>query len=384
MQLVGRRLTIGVTFFLRASDCQSIFENGATQNCVFLVQLLKAAGHKVFAINAGDGDKPHDALMLRGLGIEFARFGDVYEQLDVLIEAAAQVSAGHVSLMRRSVRGGWRGYASAYRFGNAYVIDGERTVFGKSSGSIFNGAQFDEVWTTPQHENTCSSYWEVCHRCPVRIMPHIWEPTFVDAAVKEFPAGEHFGYRPGRERKRISILEPNIGMVKLCHIPMLACELAFRERPDLIDKVQVTNTTHIREHQTFANFAGNLDMVKAKHSDGKSVCSFEDRFNTPMWLAKYTDVVVSHQWENSKNYMYYDALYGGYPLVHNADLPSGVGYNYPGFSAHKAGDVLLDVLSDHDSWHEEYVSRAHKFLDTVRATAPANIEAHERAFAELN
>ncbi|QQX88401.1 DUF2827 family protein [Cupriavidus necator] len=46
--------------------------------------------------------------------------------------------------------------------------------------------------------------------------------------------------------------------------------------------------------------------------------SFEARYSTPYFLARFTDVVVTHQWENGLNYLYYEAAYGRYPLVHNS------------------------------------------------------------------
>ena len=97
---------------------------------------------------------------------------------------------------------------------NAFVIDAERVIHGKDAGAIFNGAQFDEVWTNPQHVTTCASYWETCYRCPVRVLPHIWEPLFIDATIREFPEGLSFGYRPGAGKKRIAIFEPNTNVVK--------------------------------------------------------------------------------------------------------------------------------------------------------------------------
>lgn len=374
----GDRLTIGITFFLR-KDASSIWSNGADQNCVFLWRLLRAAGHRVIAINGGDGEAPSPGMMLAGLGLEFVRIDDVIDTLDVLIEAGAQVSAEHVARVRAN-----GGRAVGYKFGNAYVIDAERVAHNLPAGSIFNGSQFDEIWTTPQHVATCASYWETCYRCPVRVLPHIWEPLFVDAAVREFPEGLAFGYQPGRASKRIAIFEPNIGIVKMCAIPMLVCEHAYRRRPDLIERVFVTNAAAIKGHLTFATFAGNLDIVRAKGEDGRSRCSFEGRFNTPWFLAAHADVVVSHQWENGLNYAYYDALHGGYPLIHNSDLlPEGVGYRYRGFDARDGGDVLAAALLTHDARHEEYRAAASGFLATVHALAPANMRAHGAALAGL-
>jgi hypothetical protein len=371
-----RPLTIGVSFFVR-KDTTSIWSNGAGQNDVFLWALLRAAGHRVIAINGGDGDEPHAAMMMGGLGIEFARFGEVADQLDVLVEGSAQLGAECFAKVRAN---GGRGVS--YKVGNAYVIDSERMIHGLAPGGIFNGSVFDEVWTTPQHERTCRSLWETCYRAPVRVLPHIWEPTFVDAAVAEFPNGLTFGYQPGAQAKRISVFEPNINIVKTCIIPMLAIEHAYRRAPAIIGDISITNALALKEHLTFRQFAGTLDIVRARSGD-VSKCCFEARHNMPFWLSRHTDVVVSHHWENGLNYAYYDALYGGYPLVHNADLPEGVGYRYDGFDAAEAGNLLAAVCATHDAQHEAYRARADAFLQTVRATAPANVDAYQHALARL-
>lgn len=361
-----------MTFFLR-KEGGSIWANGAVQNCVFLVQLLRAAGHRVFAINGGDGVAPDPALMLVGTGIEFVRLPDVVDEIDVLIEAGAQVAAEHIARVR--ARGG---RAVAYRFGNAFIIDTERVIHGKPAGSIFNGSLFDEVWTNPQHVETCASYWETCYRAPVRVLPHIWEPLFVDAAAAEMTEGLTFGYQPRPGPKRIGIFEPNINLCKTSVLPMCVVERAFRRRPDLVGDVMVFNAEHLKGHETFNHFVAALDIQKSKK------VSFEPRLKTPYALAKYCDVMVSHQWENGLNYAYYDALRGGYPLVHNSDLlPAGVGYRYHGFDAEEGGNVLAAVLAAHDADAEGYRKRAAAFLSTVRATAPANVEAHERALQRL-
>ena len=367
-------LTVGLTFFLRKGE-RSIWSNGADQNCVFLWLLLRACPgvERVFAINGGDGEAPPAGMMLGPLGFDFVRLEDVIDELDVLIEAGAQVEAEQLARVR--ARGG---RTVAYRFGNAFVIDAERVIHGKAPGSIFAGACFDEVWTNPQHARTCASYWETCYRAPVRVVPHIWEPTFLEAAVAEFPEALAFGYQPGRPAKRAVIFEPNINIVKTCTIPMLVCEQAYRRRPDLLGEVYVTNALHLKEHLTFQRFAANLDIVR------RGICSFEGRFNLPWFMASHGDVVVAHQWENGLNYAYYDALYGGYPLVHNSDLlPPGIGYRYDGFDARDGGGALVAALMSHDARADEYRTTADAFLGTVRATAPANVEAHRAALQRL-
>jgi hypothetical protein len=42
------------------------------------------------------------------------------------------------------------------------------------------------------------------------------------------------------------------------------------------------------------------------------------RFKLPWFLSDNVDVVLSHQWGNALNYLYLDAMYAGYPVVHNS------------------------------------------------------------------
>jgi hypothetical protein len=46
-------------------------------------------------------------------------------------------------------------------------------------------------------------------------------------------------------------------------------------------------------------------------------------------MSEYGDVVLSHQWENGLNFLYIDALYLRYPLVHNSPYFKECGYYYP-------------------------------------------------------
>lgn len=363
---------IAVTWFLREKE--SIWNNGAAQNMVFLHRCLQRTGAEVIAVNAGHDVPPDDGLMLRDLGIEFARLADVeWRTVDLLIEGAGQIGP---DLARRVHDCG--GKVIGYKFGNAYVIDLERMLFDKPSGAIVNGTRYDEIWSTSQHLHTCGAMWEVVYRCPVRIVPHIWEPLFVEKAAREFTGGLEWGYKPRPGPKRVAVFEPNINVVKSCIVPLLACEVAHRKRPAAIGDVYLTNATKINEHLTFRTMSLSLDIAKA----GK--VSAEGRFNTPWFLAKHADVVVSHQWENDLNYLWYDVLHGRYPLVHNSPaLPDGVGYYYDGFDCVDAGETLLEAIEEHDADADAYNRRAGAFLATVDGSAGQNVQAHKRAVESL-
>lgn len=373
-------LVVGITFFL--SNKRTIWNNGGDQHCVFLRQLLSTLSDvEVLAINGGDGEKAPAGMLLDGLGINFHRLPDVIDRLDMLVEMGAQVSAEDVE--RVHAHGG---KVVAFRYGNSFVIDAERMIHGKPAGSIFNGARFDEVWTNPQHERTCRSWWEVNHRCPVRVLPHIWSPVFVQRAVREFKSDLVFGYRPNARRGRVVVAEPDINIVKTCMVPLLACEVVERRRPDVLGDVYVLNSEHLKKHLTFEQFASHLDVVRAesRNSPGTRKCSFEARYRLPWFMSAYGDVLLSHQWENALNYAWYDAMYGGWPVVHNSDmLPVDVGFRYSGFDAQDAARALEAALIESRESAAERQRREHLFLLGLLPTAAGPREAHARALHDV-
>lgn len=365
-----KRLNIGVTLFVPRDGSPSIWSNGAVQNILFLYFMLLNSPDvgEVWLINAGDGERLSSGLMLDDLNLPLPRLSEVVHRLDVLIEAGAQISAQEAAQV--SERGG---VVVAYRCGNDYVMDVERLCFKKPSGSIFNGTRFDEVWTHAQHENTCRSYWEIGMRAPVRVMPHIWSPFFLDRAIAELGAVEPtvtFGYQPRPGPKRVAIFEPNMNVVKNSILPMLVCEAAHRADPSALREVYVTNALPLKEHITFQHFANALDIVRDR------IASFEARYNLPVFLSRYTDVVVAHQWENGLNYLYYDALYGGYPLVHNSTFLGKAGYFYNGFDAAQGGEALLRAIRHHDQNVEAYQAHARAVLNAVRIDNPDVVRTH--------
>lgn len=91
------------------------------------------------------------------------------------------------------------------------------------------------------------------------------------------------------------------------------------------------------------------------------------------------DAVVSHQWENPQNYVYYEALYGGYPLIHNSHLIGECGYRYHEFDCEEGGRALLRAFAEHDANLESYRATAKKFLHTLDPENEDNVRIYTRA-----
>ncbi|MBL8519097.1 MAG: DUF2827 family protein, partial [Betaproteobacteria bacterium] len=109
----------------------------------------------------------------------------------------------------------------------------------------------------------------------------------------------------------------------------------------------------------------------------------EPRFVTADFLAHHADAVVTHHWENGLNYLYYDVLFGGYPLVHNSEFLADVGYYYESFDAEAGGEALVRAIDTHDANLPRYRETAAALLSRVEATAPGSIAAHEKLLIEI-
>jgi hypothetical protein len=262
------------------------------------------------------------------------------------------------------------------RVGNDYVIDVERAIFNKPNAGLISGKQYDAVWTLPQYERSCKDYFGLTARAPVRFLPHLWTPYFLDRGIAGL-RGASFGYQPGRPRWRVCCFEPNVCMVKTSFVPMLSCEEAYREKPRFLEYLRLLNTLHLKEHPMFVHFARSLDIVN------HGLATFEARFPTYEYLAHFGDCVISHQWENAQNYLYYEALYGGYPLVHNSPLLKDYGYFYPEFDSREGGRTLLRAFEAHDRDLPQYRENASKLLAQLDVANAANIEAYSRELLNL-
>ena len=365
-----RKLKIGVTLFLR-EGAQSIWENGIFQNSFFLINLLQKspAVGETFLVNGGVG-KPEEAGDFLALApapvIDMTRAA---QNLDVIIELSAQLDPAWGRAFRE--RGG---RIVGMRVANDYVIDIERMMFDLPHGLLVSGTPYDVIWTLPAFEKTCLQYYRTAMRAPVVAMQHLWSPALLERAASP---GQRFGYVPGRHRWRMASLEPNICMVKTVHIPMLAADAAHRRDPHALEFVRLFNTMALKERPDFVALARSLDLVK----QGRA--SFEGRYPIAEVMTNWADAVISHTWENEQNYLYYELLWGGYPLIHNSGYIGGCGYRYRTFDPEDGGLAILQAFRDHDLALDDYRRRARDFLATLDPESERNVADYTRAIERL-
>jgi hypothetical protein len=228
----------------------------------------------------------------------------------------------------------------------------------------------DEIWSIPQMVNTNLYYWKTFYRANCIAVPFVWSTKSFYFTMKQLGVTDEkeLLYVNRGEDKNVGIFEPNISIMKWCLPSIIICENAYRKNKNLkhlyITNVPQNGSNGVNEFNltTFNDAISNLDIFK----DG--ICSIETRFNTIDFMKNYCDIAVSHQWENPLNYLYFDLAWMGWPLVHNAYLCSDVGYFYEGFNYEQGGDILLDVIQNHDKNIDEYTKRNRLAIDRYLPT----------------
>lgn len=337
----GGRARLRVGFTVRPETARGsghVWANGMAQNVIYLAMLLmRLPMVEPFAVVAG---APAPGAALSGLaGIPVLGEAEAVSGLDLLIEIDIRLSAEAMTRFR--ARGG---KLVSYMAGNAMIMNFESVANRNDYGEVPSAVGFDAAWLTPQHVHTNWSYAALTRTPNVCQVPHIWHPCCLLESLGQFGSAAFFWHdRAPAAPWRIGVFDPSCNVVKTFHLPLLVCEEAARIDSALIGRVLLFSARRFIGNPHFSELIGALDLGRA----GKVFA--EDRHPLPAVLGPHVDAVVTHQWENNLNYLYWDVLYSGRPLVHNAATIADAGYYYADFDPQDGGRVLVDALARHGS-----------------------------------
>lgn len=365
-------LRIGITIGVQASG-ESLWVNGIKQNALFLADALRhvpgvASVHLVNGNDVALAEPPWDPARW-----PMVTFQQVKDSLDVLIELGAAVGSDRTDYIKQR---GTR--LVSYCCGVEYIMAMEAMMFNRAlwGDQLQINQRYDAVWVIPQVAPTSQYFFQTLRRHPVDVVPFVWDPVLLQERSRTLPYGGQYRPRPGP--RRVSIMEPNVDVVKFCLYPVLIVEEAFRRAPQSIALMQVTNTGHLANRNPEFNVVmQHLDVVRG------SKAVFLDRYDTPQFLSEMTDVMVSHQWGNPLNYFYFDVCWQGYPLVHNASLCPDLGYYYPDNDVPAGCEQLLIALAHHDDTWDAYRDEQRRVIAQYLPGNPAMTARYAELLAGL-
>jgi hypothetical protein len=378
-----KNLKIGITLGLQ-SNTESIWTNGMKQNVLMFIHLLKQSknDYQVCILNTIEVDFSEKKPSYLN-GIDIYNFKDKFMDMDLIVMMGAQVYDEDIKKFKEDKNKRFIGY----KCGNNYVIHMENVMFKENKKKYFEyETTFDELWYIPQQHETNSGFFSTLYRTNAFIVPFIWHHKFLLESVKDIEKGfadgrykKGYKYNPNKEKKVIGVMEPNINIVKYGLIPAMIAEECYRGKigKEKIDKLMITNGEKVKANHEFMSIVRTFDIFKDKKM------SAESRYQTAFILTQYFDVVISHQVLNPLNYLYLDAAFLGYPVLHNASLCKDLGYYYENGDTKQGAKMLDYILTEHDNNLQEYHERNDLVLQRYHADNENLIETYDKLIYNL-
>ena len=369
-------MKIGIIISLQKEN-ESMWINGIKLNALNLSKMLnQIPGNDVYILDASDNVKDLTKVSWDYNKYKIEKFNKMKNELDLMFMLGASLPNKVILSLKKENK---KIKIIKYQCGNSYVVDMEKCLFGdpetksKASWDKFH----DETWIIPQQEYNNIEYYRTIYKQKgdlVKVVPFVWDPEPLDEWDKKLiKAGKPIPkYTPKKSsEKRITVMEPNLNVVKFSAIPLMIAENIFSDLgKDAFKILNIGSGRRLIKNKYYQSMLSNLDIFKSNRG-GKAEndkIKFIPRYPVSMLLSEATDIVLSHQWENPLNYAYLDAMYYGYPLVHNAEMIKDAGYYYPDFNISEGANQLEKALNEHDSNLKEYSKKNRSALNRYLST----------------
>jgi hypothetical protein len=356
MEELRRTKKVGI---LIASNLH-IFSSGLIQNAYFIYQCLSAQGISCDFLTVDTNPQPFDykSIPLKILNLSSADFS--IKEYHTLITVSTGLTKNEYDACKSN-----KISVVSFICGNQYMHDIETFVLGDPKNRntfIGKGSFSDELWVIPCYAFALS-YLETIRDKPAFIVPHLWSPCILEDTVKtkmnKDPSLLQYSIKHDTQKLSLLILEPNISLFKNAWFPIVAAEHLHVKYPNLLEYVYAFNWP---KHEHSDKMAESLALgAKLRRFQRLPMYEIMAHFNSLPSMP----IVVSYQINNSLNYLYYECLYFGWPLVHNSPDLEGCGYYYPENDLAKCAEMIQYAQKHHHKNLAEYVAKGRKYLERV-------------------
>lgn len=375
MEKINVAITINIT-----DETESFFTNGIKQNAIILRDCLVKAPmvNECYYMNFGKQKdlskspwKEYEPWIIHD-------FKEALEKIHLYINVNIFMNEPEINAAREK-----GAKVINHVMGNEYYGFLENVLFKTDHPSIIRKIKgLDASWISPHLYENNKALFEVLYDAPAYVGPYIWSHRFLDHHVEELKKKGYAGvYQPsGETQKRISTFEPNIGMNKTAIFPMIIAEKFYEKYPNEVQKFSMFGTAHVKDKKPFLKFALDLHVNRAKKM------FFEARYPIAWALMKHTDILLSHQQDCDLNYLYFDAAWLGFPVVHNAAMIPELGWYYSRFDDEKAVKHLHEVITVFDKvpgYREEYLKNSREYISKFLPEHERNVKGYNDLIIEL-
>lgn len=341
-------------------DEKQIWSNGLFQNIFMLYKLFEIAGYTPIML-VDDNKKCLESKLYD----EFRTIDAIeWSQKPFRIYAYIEMGMSCGPPIRKLFKD-----AGAKRFklylGNILNIDIETPVFHPTTNFCHHMiGEIDTILVSPHydfHQEYSSAVNKVYPN--VKIAPYVWEPFFIKGQENIYRHRQGGPYS-------FTIIEPNISFQKCSLIPIMVCERYYRQNPNRFHEVAVVNGDKLVSSLHFKNnILPTLDIHKAGR------LHFLPRASTnELSKSLNTHIVIHHTVNNDYNYIFFEHLLMGFPVIHNFALLKDYGYYYEGDDISAACDLIDVIAETHVSKIEAYRAMAKQLFWSFSINNPSNIK----------
>lgn len=376
-----RRVRIGITVYIDKPE-ESMFVNGIRQNVIVLRDLFEKCRNvsEAYIVNTATNVNvtPEHQTGWGPYAKWTISMQEAADKCDMIVMGPGSLTIdAHHELVRRGIVLTKQIMGSELSVFNETVLfrdnSAARNLNGRNTGTV------KSVWISPHFFESDRYFFETQYDCEAVVGPYVWDPRFIQHYIdiaKLVDPNESGLYKPsGKIQKRISTMEPNINMVKTSTVPIIIGERLYRKYPETLEKLNVFCGDIIKQKTDMIKFVKDLDINRARK------IFFEARYPIVWTLLKHTDIVLCHQNQCELNYLYLDAAWMGFPVVHNSIAMRDLGWYYPGNDAETAAQLLQHIAHNFDSenhQNSEYVRKSRGFAYRYMIDNPENIRAYEK------
>lgn len=333
----------------------AMWSNGMQQNVVFLYELLERGGHDCYYITDKD---PVEGLSKQHKGMYlFDILQDDTESFDVLIIAGFDLLPDmYEKLLSRNKEM----QIICIHYGNKMFDDMHKSLTPghNTSTPILPPKNISQVWTSPHYSFAIPYLKEYYQTDKVYECPYIWDSFFLQEEMKKLKKKGLDPHFRAEDINKVCVFEPNKTLSKNCLLPVATCSRVESLFPGTIESLNVYCTEGLRKNKFFGMLANTFPIIGEK----KHNTFFNNRWGSLDALSRHGSCVLSHQINNSLNYIYFESLYLGIPLIHNSEYLQDVGYYYVGFDIDMAAKQLKNAILNHSLVIDHYIGDAKNFL----------------------
>ena len=265
--------------------------------------------------------------------------------------------------------------------GNIFVLLQEEYIFNAHNHMQHSYCSLlDEVWVLPMYDFSVS-FLNTYYKCPVKVIPYVWNPNILklNNDIPLFNNNVPFN----NEKVSLLIAEPNVSIHKNAFVPICIAEHYNHNNKDRLMNTYVLSGDVIKKSNSFKNFFEIFDIFKQNKIELYPRCNYFNILSQILNIKNSFPIVVSHQLLNDLNFIHFETLYLGWPLIHNCPRLKNVGYYYPEHDIEKGSELINYIRLNHFDNIENYKKEAYKFLNKYDPSFKKNIFTYKKIISSL-